>query len=281
MKFFRIISTAETGVLQTFGRFSKTMDPGFHFIIPFVQKITPVSNRVVPLNFNFVVKTKDSVFTKIALSVQYKIEKNNTEQAYFSLVDPVGQINSYVENTVRSNVPKIKLDELFESSDHIRNSVSSELSVRMKQYGYTIVDVLVTDISPSTEVKDAMNKINASERLKDAAKNEAEANYILKVREAEADRERKRLQGEGMSQQRHAILDGYKRNIDDMSSKFGLTARDIIEFVTKTQYLDMLENVGKSNNAKTVFINHDPASINTKHDVFRNAIMEANQVSKK
>ena len=170
MAFFRIIQTSSTGVLQTFGKSAGTIGPGIRLFIPLVQNITPVSNRIQQESFEFETKTKDNVFVKLGIVIQHQIKPEDTEVAFFSLDDPVKQIYSYVENVVRAKVPQMLLDELFESQDDICQSVSENLQKIMSEYGFTIVNTLLTNIEPSQAVKDAMNKINASERLKEAAK---------------------------------------------------------------------------------------------------------------
>ena len=276
MSFFRIIQTSETGILQTFGKFTRTLGPGIRFKIPFIQNISKVSNKLKQDTFKVEIKTKDNCFTKISLAVQYKIEPENTEKAFFSLANPTEQIEAYIENVVRSRAPTMNLDELFESQNDICNQVSNSLHDRMTSYGFSIINTLVTEIDPSSDVKMAMNKINASERLKHAAKNEADANYITKVRDAEADRDRKKLQGEGISMQRLEILKGYEVGIDKMAVKLGLTSKDIIDFVMKTQHLDTLEQIGKSPNTKTLFLDHNAQGMpgnNTISDALRKSLL--------
>lgn len=271
--FFKFIKTSTTGILQTFGKFDRTVGPGLRLYIPFIQKITPVSNRLTQDTFTFEVKTKDNVFATLGLAVQYKIHPDNTEKAFFSLDNPNQQIDAYIENVVRSRAPKMKLDELFESQNDICRSVSDELAEKMKDHGFTIVNTLVTGINPAKEVKEAMNHINASERLMEATRNEANAEFIKKVREAEADRDRKRLQGEGIALQRRAIFEGYEVGVQNMATTLGLTPQQIIDFITKVQHLDTLEGIGRSANTKTIFIPHDPRANLT------NSIMQSNEVN--
>lgn len=260
----RFIKTANTGVKQTFGKFTGLCSPGLNIYIPFVQTITPVSNMIQSKDFEFRVKTKDNVFTDLSIGVQLKVKAEDTERAFFSLTDPESQIDSYIQNVVRSKAPTMTLDELYESQGEIAKAVSDHLHERMSEYGWTIVDTLVNDIVPAQKVAHAMNEINASERLKAAAKNEADADYIRQVRAAEADKDRKILQGEGISGQRLAILKGYEQGVEDMSTRLGLTSKDIIDFVMKTQHLDTLESIGKSPNTKTVFLSHQPQGFESK-----------------
>lgn len=254
---FKIIQQSTTGVRQTFGRFSGLVRPGLVIYVPIIQRITPVSNRLQQDTFKFEVKTKDNVFAFLNLAVQYQIKEEDTERAFFSLYKPLEQINAYIENDVRSFSSQKSIDALFESQDEICKTVSENLSKKMKDHGFTIVNTLVTSIEPNKEVKDSMNKINSSERLKVAAKNEADAHYIKEVRQAEADKERKRLQGEGISAQRQAILEGYEEGLEKMATKLGLQSREVIAFVKDIQHLDVMEGIGRSQNTKILFMNHD------------------------
>lgn len=279
----KYIRTATTGIKQTFGRFSGLCHPGLNFYIPFIEKITPVSNMIQNKDFHLTVKTKDNVFTSLSIGIQIKIEPKDTVKAFFSLEDPNKQIDTYVQNVVRSKVPQMRLDELFESQGDIGDAVFKHLAEKMNNYGWTIIDTLVNDIKPANEVISAMNKINASERLKEAAINQAEANYIKHVKEAEADKQRKILQGEGISGQRLAILKGYEMGVEDLAKKLGITPRDIMDFVMKTQHLDTIQQIGSSNNAKTIFVNHDPFNSlknfnKSNGNEIRDFMMQANEV---
>lgn len=280
--FFTFVDTASVGVRQSFGKaggiFTSqvTVDPGFRIYMPILQSISHVSTRQAENTFSVEVKTKDNVFAQLAISVQWRIEPSNVERAFFSLTHPLDQIRSYVENVVRAQAPSTTLDELFADQDALAAKVAEVLEKKMDTHGYTIVDTLITDIEPEAKVKNAMNEINATARLKEAAQNEADAFYIKAVREAEADAERKRLQGQGISDQRTAILDGYKDGIKDISSSLGISAMDILTFVQSVQHMDMVENVGKSDNVKVLFIDKDKHQRSLAKDL-RDEVMVANE----
>ncbi len=247
------IKTATTGVVTTFGKFTTTCKPGLKFYVPFLQRIFHVSNRTQQKEFQFRVKTKDDVFAKLSLAIQFKIKEENTEKAFFSLDDPISQMSSFVENSIRSQAPLTTLTGMFESFDSIGSIVSIDLSRKMNEHGYTIENILMTGIEPDSEVTNAINRTSASKRLKEAAQNEADANYIRKIKESEADRDRKILQGNGIAGQRKAILDGYMNTFTDMM-KLGLNSNDIMNFVLKSQALDTKEQIGKSPNTKILFM---------------------------
>jgi regulator of protease activity HflC (stomatin/prohibitin superfamily) len=261
--FITFVDTATTGVRQTFGKAGGMwtsdvmVQPGLRFYLPIFQSISHVSTRQAQHTFSLEVKTSDDVFAHLSISVQWRIEPKNVGTAFFSLSDPLDQIRSYVDNVVRSRAPGSTLDELFADQDGLSSAVAEVLKDKMVGHGYTIVDTLITDIEPDSKVKAAMNEINATARLKQAAQNEADAHYVKAVREAEADAERKRLQGKGMSDQRTAIMDGYKDGIKDISHSLGLSPMDILTFVQSIQHMDMMENVGKSDNTKVLFVDKD------------------------
>ncbi len=254
----KFISTSTTGIIQRFGKFTGIATPGLNFYIPIVQTIRLVDNRLKQESFSFEVKTSDDVFTTISIKVQYRIKPENSEKAFFSLEKPKEQIDAYIENVVRAKAPSMSLNMLYQEQNAICESVSEKLSDCMDEYGYTIENTLITSIEPAAKVKAAMNAIYETERLKIAAKNEADAHYIKEVRQAEADKERKRLQGEGISEQRQAIARGYQESVEEMSHALKVSSKEIIDFVMKTQHLDTMEAIGRSNNTKTIFMHHDP-----------------------
>lgn len=254
---FRFISTNTTGVRQTFGKFTGLSSPGLTFYIPIIQEVTPVSNRIREESFNFRVKTKDDTFVDIGLKIQFQVKAEDSGTAFFSLDNAESQIESYIENTVRSIIPRMSLNEVYETRHDICDQVSKELSEKIRSFGYTLRNTLVTDVTPTKEVMDAMNRVKASERLLIAAKNEADAHYIKEIRQAEADRDRKILQGEGISGQRLAILKGYEESVQKMMNAFSMGSSEILQFIVRCQELDTMEAIGRSTNTKTLFFGQD------------------------
>lgn len=254
----KVVSTASTGVKQTLGRFVGQCGPGLHFYVPFLQTITTVSNKKQQLEFVFPIRTKDEVTTDVHASVQFYVKEEDSHKALFTLQKPWEQIEAQVGNVVRAQSSNMTLAELYSSRADIADSVSTELSEKMASYGYTLEGTLVGNIVPPKSVVEARNRINASMSLKEATQNEADANYINVVRQAEADRDRKILQGEGVSGQRKAILSGYQASVDNMSESLGLTPSEVVAFVLQMQHLDTMEAIGKSENAKIVFMSQKP-----------------------
>lgn len=264
---FAVVPTSCTAVIERFGKFHRTAPPGLLFYLPGCDRVHAVSNRTEQATYVFEAKTKDNIFTRLQVAAQVRILPDDVEQAMYTMTDPAAQINAFLDSEIRAQVSRRKLDQLFEEQEEIVASVftdkpNGDPSVKqlMKAAGYTIEKVLIRQIDPVESVKNAMNAINASLRLREAAQNEADAKYIGAVREAEADRDRKRLLGEGVAQQRLAILEGYKESIQEMSEKFALSPREVVDFVLKTQHLDAVEQISKSPNAKTIFWDHKPTT---------------------
>ena len=250
------IRTASVGIRTTFGRYTKTLKPGLNFRLPFVQRVYEMPTNIRQNTFKFKVKTKDDAFSQINLAVQYRVTEENAHNAFFSMANPIQQMDSYIENVIRSNVPKMNLKELFEDPDSLCHRVRKDLGAIMEENGYTIMNTLITNIEPDKDIQTAMNRVIASERMKQAATNEAEAEYIKAVRQAEADRDRKRLQGEGIAQQRQAILKGYQDSLVEMRDVLGIDAREALNLTSRTMYYDTLERIGTSNGTRTLFLTH-------------------------
>ena len=253
----RFIKTGTTGVVQTFGRFTRLAKPGIQFYVPFVQIITPVSNRVCTKECKMQVRTKDKVFPTIDLAVQYQVKPEDTEQAFFARYDPLGDMASFIDNTVRTRASSLTLDDLYESQSDVAKAVMIEVSPSMLNTGYTLLNVLVRDVSPPDSVLKAMNDINASERRKIVAKNDGEALKIQEVLRAEADAIRKELQGKGLANMRDAIMNGWTESISKMSRELDMKESQVSAFMLNVLHLDTIGDIGRKDTTKTIFLNHN------------------------
>lgn len=253
-----IIKQSETGVKTFLGSYTGLANNGLNLYIPFLQKIYPISNRVNQLNFTFKVVTSEGAFISLKIAVQLQIKPEDSHNAFFELDDPDTQVKSFVENVIRSTAPKHKLMELIGQRQEINHEIEVALGERMKKYGFTILNTQILDISPDQKVQDAMNAVISSSRLLEAANNEAEAEKIKLVKAAEADAERRVLQGKGTAGQRMEIMRGYEEGVDEMAKNLGLSAHDVLKFLTRIQELDTFERIGMTNNTKTVFLDTTP-----------------------
>jgi regulator of protease activity HflC (stomatin/prohibitin superfamily) len=272
---FFTIETAHAGVVQRLGKFSRIAAPGLNFKMPYIDSVVAkISLQVQQMDVKVETKTKDNVFVQIPISVQYNVMPDKVYDAFYKLSDPVKQIESFIYNVILGHVPKLTLDETFDQQSQIAIDVKNSLDASMAEFGYTIVKSLITDIVPDEKVKAAMNDINAAAREREATVSRAETEKLLLVKKAEADAESKRLQGEGIANQRKAIIEGLRESIAGFSNSVeGATPRDAMAMVLLTQYFDTLKEVAGTNRSNTIMMPHTPNALGDLFDQFRNAFI--------
>lgn len=255
-----IVRQQQAGVLQRLGKYQKTIGPGFHFKVPFIDRVAgKVNLKTQQLDVNVETKTKDDVFVHLKVSVQYFVLKTKVYDAFYELDDPKTQITSYVFDVVRAEVPKMKLDEVFARKDDVAVAIKSELAEAMEGYGYGIMKALVTDIDPDKQVKMAMNRINAAEREKVAAQYEAEAERIKIVAIAQAEAESKKLQGQGIADQRREIAKGLEDSVEALN-KVGINSQEASALIVVTQHYDTLQAMGTNSRSNLILLPNSPSN---------------------
>jgi regulator of protease activity HflC (stomatin/prohibitin superfamily) len=278
---FFTVNQQTAAIVQRFGRFARVAQPGLNFRVPMIETITGRINlRLQQLDVKVETKTEDNVFVHVIVAVQYHVLPEKVYEAYYRLANANQQITAFVFDVVRARVPRIKLDDLFEKKDEIADAVKNELSHVMYDFGYGIVKALVTDIDPDHTVKEAMNAINAAQRMRIAATEKGEADRILKVKAAEAEAQSKALQGKGIADQRRAIVDGLRESVDEFQRSVpGASAQDVMNLVLMTQYFDTLKEIGASSVTNTILIPHSPGSLTDLTSQMRTAMITADLVT--
>jgi regulator of protease activity HflC (stomatin/prohibitin superfamily) len=250
-------------VIERFGKYARVAGPGLHAKWPIIEAVVGrVSIRVRELNVEVKTKTQDNVFVNLLIAVQFFVTKEKVWEAFYKLTNPLAQMESFVFDAVRAKVPHMKLDEVFEKKEDIAEDIEEKLGKIMPEFGYFIKTALVNDIVPDSKVANAMNEINAQERLRVAAEHKGEAEKILVVKAAEADAKSKELSGVGVANQRMAIIKGLRESVEDFQQAIkGIDAKDVMALVLLTQYYDMLTDVGKHSNNNTILIPHSPGAV--------------------
>ena len=253
-----IVKQQSAAVVERFGKFISVRQSGLQIKIPIVDRVAGrLSLRVQQLDVVVETKTKDDVFVKVKVSVQFKVIKDKVYDAFYKLDFPQDQITSYVFDVVRAEVPKMILDDVFEKKDDIAIAVKSELNDAMINYGFDIIKTLVTDIDPDAQVKESMNRINASEREKVAAQFEGDAQRILIVERAEAEAESKRLQGQGIADQRREIARGLEDSVKVLNN-VDINSQEASALIVVTQHYDTLQSVGSASNSNLILMPNSP-----------------------
>ena len=260
---FFTVKTAQIAVITRFGKFLRAAEPGLNWKWPLIDTVAGrVSLRVNQISLTMETKTKDNVFVTIPISVQNRVRPEKVFDAYYKLANPIEQIQAYVEQVILGHVPGMTLDEVFASQSGIAAAVKQELDADMAGFGYEIVNVLVTDIVPDAKVKSAMNDINAAQREQVAANARGEAEKILVVKKAEAEAESKALQGQGIANQRKAIIEGLQGSIEQFQKVVGTASTsEVMQLVLVTQYFDTIKSIGELDKTNTLFLSHSPGAV--------------------
>ena len=255
---FFVVNQQTAAIIERFGKFQSIRHSGLQLKIPLVDRIAGrLSLKIQQLDVIVETKTLDDVFVRLKISVQYKVVREKVYEAFYKLDYPHEQITSYVFDVVRAEVPKMKLDDVFVKKDDIAIAVKTELNEAMMDYGYDIIKTLVTDIDPDAQVKEAMNRINASEREKIAAQFEGDAARILIVEKAKAEAESKRLQGQGIADQRREIARGLEESVEVLN-KVGINSQEASALIVVTQHYDTLQSIGGESNSNLILLPNSP-----------------------
>jgi regulator of protease activity HflC (stomatin/prohibitin superfamily) len=270
-----VVRQQTVAIIERFGRFLKVTQPGLHIRIPLVDRIAwRMDLRVQQSDLNLETKTRDNVFVRISVSTQYRVDPSKVLEAFYELSHPEVQIASYIEDSIRSALPTLTLDEAFEKKDDIAVQVSQHLSESMAGYGYVIVKTLITAIEPAKAVKESMNEINAAQRKRVAAQELAEADRIRVVTAARAEAEKDKLHGQGIANERQEIVNGLSESFKELKGS-GLNQEQIFSILLANQYIDALHSFAERGNS-TVFLPGTPSGA----DEIRSQVMEALAASK-
>jgi regulator of protease activity HflC (stomatin/prohibitin superfamily) len=266
-----ITSQQTVKVVERLGKFHRTAQPGFSLRIPVLDRVVATLDlRVQSLDANLDTKSKDNVFVTAQVSTQYRIDPAQTVQAYYELSDPERQIQAYIADAIRSALPQMDLDEIFERKDDVARRVQKNLADGMRGFGIIIVNTLITGIDPARDVKDAMNNINAAQRQRIAAQEIAEADRIKVVTRAQGEAERQKLEGKGIADQRQAIVDGLAASFKQLE-EHGLDEQEVLNLLMLNQYMDTLQRLGEHGKSSTIMLNGTPGAMSD----LRQQVMEA------
>lgn len=274
-----IVKQQTNAVVERFGRFHSIRKPGLNLKIPVFDRIAGrVSLRIQQLDVIVETKTQDDVFVHLKISVQFLIRPDHVYDAFYKLQNPQEQITSFIFDVVRAEVPKLKLDDVFEKKEEIALAIQRDLKEAMLDYGYDIIKALVTDIDPDQKVKIAMNRINAAEREKIAAQHEGDAQRILIVERAKAEAESKRLQGKGIADQRREIARGLEESVDVLN-KAGINSQEASALIVITQHYDTLQSIGADTNSNLILLPNNPNAASNMLNDMVTSLVAANKIN--
>ncbi len=275
----KIVRQQSVMIVETFGKFSRVLYPGINFIIPGIQQIRAVLNLYLQnLDIRIVAITSDKVTVVLDTTLVYQIREDKAAQAYYAVGDPIAVMTSTIENSIRSYVANQTHEEILQKRDELTQYLTEHLKDKFDEWGRMIYAFQIKDVALPEEITAAMSKVIASKRLQEAAEFEANANKILKIKAAEADREARKLSGLGIAEERSAIIDGLKSSVEHMQHATGADMSQVMNVVMLTQYMDTLKAIGNSPNSKIIFVNANPGSIDEMMQNIYSFINDTNKI---
>jgi len=264
------VDTGMVGVVQTFGEFQGTKEPGCSCVLWPISTVQPVSLALRQLDCKSECKTKDNVTMSVVTAVQYRVVKAEVKTAVFDIVEPEKLMRAEVDSILRSTLPSMDLDDAYSAKEKMNSDILASVKAAMGTFGYEVVKVLITDLLPERSVLNAMNEINASRRQRDAAYERGEADKVLKIKNSEADAEGKRLAGVGMAQMRSAMAQGFKDSMEIMQES-GMSADESRHMMVMTQYLDTLKEF--ANGKSSIMVPHGPSAVKDMESQIRDGFL--------
>ena len=241
----RIIKQQEVAIVETFGKYSRTLTPGLNWIVPGIQQISgKLDLRIQQVPAQVEIKTADNMFVNLPVTLMMQVQPERAADAYYKLSNPQEQIKVWVLNTLRSITANMELADLFQDRDHLVSTIQTELVARMSDYGFRIEGVLVDQPSVSMEVQAAFNRVVASKREKEAAEQEAEAKRIRIIGESKAEAESQLLRAQGLAQARKILAQGLSEAVKAAAAN-GVDERDVLTLLMETNRLDTIKSAAE------------------------------------
>ncbi|KPA82902.1 hypothetical protein ABB37_02658 [Leptomonas pyrrhocoris] len=249
------VSQSDVGIIETCGKFSRTAEPGIHCLCCGSTLVQTVTLRLQEYTLKVESKTKDNVFVNVSLMIQYQVAPDKVEAAYYTCESSVMCMRDYVLNSIRAKVPLYKLEALYVERGTISQQLKDEVGAVINTYGIEIVSALISDIDPGADITTAMNDVQKYQRLRVASEDAAETEKLKRVRAAEARCEARRLSGEGLAEQRKAIVAGLMQSIEDVQSEVrDLTSDDATNMLLMNQYYDTLQAIAANSKSSVIMV---------------------------
>lgn len=254
-----IVQQQSVRMVETFGRFSSVRQAGLSFKLPWpIQTVTrPLSLKVHEIAQDVSVKSIDNAFVVVPIRVQFAVAPAEAFSAFYKLSDPSEQIKSYIVNQVRATASGLTFNELFQSRDVFEADVRQTLEAQMREYGFVISNVLVDDPQPSSELRTAFDRVLASERLKEAAANEGEAEKILRVKQAEAEKAAMELKAQAFANFRTTVAEGNAEALKVFVKDIPIAPETVLRFFAEINQMEAIRDAAASG-GRTVVVAGQP-----------------------
>lgn len=240
------VDQGSLGIVESCGKFTTIATPGLQCVLPWYEVVQSISTQLQRIPCAVESKTKDNVFVDIDVVIQYQVLPEKAQLVHYRLESAVETMMDYVRNSIRSKIPLYKLEALYVERGTIAQQLKDEVDGVMDGYGIDITSALIEEIKPAAGILEAMDEIQQVQRLRVAALDAAETKKMTRVRAAEAECTARRLAGEGLAQQRKAIVAGLMTSVKEVRSDVpSLTSDDAATMLLMNQYYDTLRAIAE------------------------------------
>jgi len=253
----RVVEQNMVFVISFFGKYRRIMTAGLNFKIPFFES---VAEKISLRQQNFAIDGKypsqDKVIVDVSTNLIYTVNPTDDgiQKFCYVLQNRQQSIGAIIENSLRTYIAKETHEGILEKKDELAMHIRNDLETQFEEWGMVIMSFQITNVNFPTTITTAMSEVVASQQLRKAAENKWEATKIQAIKEAEAEKERKRLQWEGIALEREAIAEGLKKSVEIVKSATGQSSGDIMAILNLTQYLDTMKSIGLNDNTKVIFM---------------------------
>lgn len=251
----RIVPQGYKWIVQRLGKYHSTLNPGLNFVIPYIDEIAyKVTTKDIVLDIpSQEVITRDNAV--LVMNAVAYINLTTPEKAVYGIENYTWAIQNLVQTSLRSIVGEMDLDDALSSRDHIKAKLKAAISDDISDWGITLKTVEIQDIQPSTTMQAAMEAQAAAERQRRATVTRADGEKQAAILEADGRLEASRRDAEAQV----VLAEASQKAIEMITSAVG--EQEIpVAYLLGEQYIKSMQEMAKSNNAKTVVIPADVLS---------------------
>jgi regulator of protease activity HflC (stomatin/prohibitin superfamily) len=259
-----IVPQQSAYVIETLGKYSRTLRAGFHILVPFMERVAykhSLKEQALDIPEQVCI-TKDNV--QVSVDGILYLQVLEPDRASYGIADYVFAIAQLVQTTLRSEIGKIELDRTFEERGAINANVVTELDKATSPWGVKVLRYEIRNITPPADVLTAMEKQMRAEREKRAVVLTSEGERDAKINQAEGEKQRVIKESEAVRQQQineaqgqaeailavaNATAEGLERIARALSQEGGAAA---MQLRVAEEYIGQFGNLAKAGNTLVV-----------------------------
>ena len=248
----RIVPQGYKWIVQRLGKYHQTLQPGLNFVIPYVDEI---AHKVTTKDIVMDIPSQEVITRDNAVIIVNAVAYINViapEKAVYGIENYSWAIQNLVQTTLRSIVGEMDLDDALSSRDHIKAKLKAAISEDISDWGITLKNVEIQDIKPSPTMQHAMEEQAAAERQRRATVTRADGEKQAAILEADG-----RLEASRRDAEAQVVLARASQEAITMVTQAVGESETPVTYLLGEQYIKAMQELAKSNNAKTVVLPAD------------------------